>query len=84
MEVTDIPLTYKLKFWYWSDEECLSDVPAWWKSYLKNIDLGDAMARREILSQYASLSKSIHLPLTMTVVEFRSHEHLTQFILKYC
>lgn len=80
MEVKDVPLSYALKFWYWADE--CPFAPHWWKSFLLLEDNRNRL--EEILSEYASLTKSDYLPATMVIAEFYSYEHLTQFILKYC
>ncbi len=81
MEVSDIPLEYKLKFFYWSDDEQLNSIPSWWKSFLNNHD--NPNSRREIVKQYAIITSSPWVN-NLNYITFYSHEHLIQFILKYC
>lgn len=83
MEVSDIPLEYKLKFVYWADDEQLINIPSWWKSFLNNPNNLDNYSRREIVKQYAVVAGS-PWKSNLNYITFHSHEHLTQFILKYC
>ena len=93
MEVSDITLTYRLKLWYWEYDPKIKsfsgdkpEVPSWWLEFM---EITKSMSCSEIigiLRKYANVEVVNNDTGTAFKREiiFHSHDHLTQFILKYC